>query len=208
MSSVSYELAQGLQRATVTRGLAAGPERFEGRSKYSSLSPNGRPSGVSAAGEGPAASILKGPVQFSEFLFEDFIVSAFPQSLADSGRGIVDPHPSTSRVFGATEKSIGESGVAPIDPSNGEGVLFSHNFIGALLAFASEVAIGELIAVEALMGTTVRSFKDGEGKAREASDVDFIGGKARGGANGVIIGVFDVGKMDIPVVLVFVIDHG
>ena len=98
--------------------------------------------------------------------------------------------------------------VAPIYPSNGEGVLFSHNFIGALLAFASEVAIGELIAVEALMGTTVRSIKDGEGKARKASDVDFIGGKARGGANGVVIGVFDVRKMDVPVVLVFVTDHG
>ena len=66
MSSVSYGLAQGLQRATVTRGLAAGPDRLEGRSRYSSLSPNGRPSGVSAAGEGPAESILKGPVQFSE----------------------------------------------------------------------------------------------------------------------------------------------
>ena len=47
-------------------GLAAGPERLEGRSRYSSLSPTGRPSGVSAAGEGPAASILKGPVQISE----------------------------------------------------------------------------------------------------------------------------------------------
>ena len=30
MSLASYGLAQGLQRATVTRGLAAGPERFEG----------------------------------------------------------------------------------------------------------------------------------------------------------------------------------
>ena len=96
----------------------------------------------------------------------------------------------------------------PIDPRNGEGVLFSHNFIGALLAFASEVAICELIAIEALMGTTVRSIKDGEGKVRETSDVDFIGGKARGGANGVVIGVFDVGKVDVPVVLVFVTDHG
>ena len=128
--------------------------------------------------------------------------------MGDSGGGIVDPYPSASRVFGATEKSIGESGVAPIDPSYGEGVLFSHNFIGALLAFANEVAIGELIAVKALMDTTVRSFKDGEGKAREASDVDLIGGKARGGANGVVIGVFDVGKIDVPVVLVFVTDHG
>ena len=107
-------------------------------------------------------------------------------------------------MFEATEKSIGESGVVPIDPSNGEGVLFSHNFIGTLLAFANEVAIGELIAVKALVDTTVRSFEDGEGNAR---DVDFIGNKARGGANGVVIGVFDVGKMDVPVVLVFVTDH-
>ena len=66
MSSASYGLAQGLQRATVTRGLEAGPERFEGRSRYSSLSPNRRPSRVSAAEERPTAIIFKGPVQFSE----------------------------------------------------------------------------------------------------------------------------------------------
>ena len=38
--------------------------------------------------------------------------------------------------------------------------------------------------------------------------MDFIGGKARGSANGVIIGVFDVGKMDVPVVLAFIANHG
>ena len=38
--------------------------------------------------------------------------------------------------------------------------------------------------------------------------MDFIGGEARGGANRVAIGVFDMGKMDAPVVLVFVTDHG
>ena len=97
--------------------------------------------------------------------------------MADSGGGIVDPYPSASRVFGATEKGIGESGVAPVDPTNGEGVLFAHDFIGASLSVASEVARGELIAIEVLMGTTVRSFEDGEGKAREASDVDFLGAR-------------------------------
>ena len=126
----------------------------------------------------------------------------------DSGGGIVDPYPSASRVFGATEKSIGESGGAPIDPSNGEGVLLAHDFIGALLSVASEVALGELIAIEALIGTTVRAINDSEGEAREASDVDFIGSKASGGADGVVIGVFDVGTMNVPVVLMFVADHG
>ena len=76
MSLASYGLAQGLQRTTVTRGLAAGPERLEGRSRYSSLSPNGRPSGVSAAGAGLAASILKGPVQFGESLSLRTLLSA------------------------------------------------------------------------------------------------------------------------------------
>ena len=57
MSSASYGLAQGLQRATVTRGLVAGPDRFEGRSRYNSLSPRGRPSGT---GKGPTAMSLRG----------------------------------------------------------------------------------------------------------------------------------------------------
>ena len=127
--------------------------------------------------------------------------------MGDSGGGIVDPYPSASRVFGATEKSIGESGVAPIDSSNGEGVLFAHTSIRAVLSVAREIAIGELIAIEALMGTTLQSIHNCNGEPREASDVDFIRGKARSGADGVVIGVFDVGKMDVPVVLIFVADH-
>ena len=83
--------------------------------------------------------------------------------MADSGGGVVDPYPSASRVFRAAEEGIGESGIAPVYPSNGEGVLFSHKFVGPLLTLASEVAIGELVAVEVLMGITVRSIKDGEG---------------------------------------------
>ena len=94
------------------------------------------------------------------FLFEDFIVSAFPQTLADSGGGVVDPYPSDSRVFGAAEEGFGKSGTAPVYPSNGESVLFSHKFVSALLTLASEVAICELVAVEVLVGTTVRAIKE------------------------------------------------
>ena len=128
--------------------------------------------------------------------------------MAHSGGGIVDPYPFASRVFGAAEEAIGDSGIAPVYPSNDEGVLLSHKFVGALLTLASEIAIGEMIAIDALMGTTVRSVKDGKGKVREASDVDLIGGKARGCANGVVISIFDVRKMDVPVGFVFVTDHG
>ena len=76
------------------------------------------------------------PIQ-REFLFEGFVVGAFPQTLADSGGGVLD------------------RGVAPIYPSDGEGVLFSYKFVRTLLALASKVAVGELVAIEVLMYTTV-----------------------------------------------------
>ena len=68
-------------------------------------------------------------------------------------------------------------------------ILFLYKFIRTLLALASKVAVGELVAIEVLMYTTVRSIKDGEREARQASNMDFIGGEARGGANGVVIGI-------------------
>ena len=76
MSPVSYGLAQGLQRTTVTRGLAAGPDMFEGRSRYNNLSPRGRLSGWLCAGEGPTAIILKGPVQLRESFSLRLLLSA------------------------------------------------------------------------------------------------------------------------------------
>ena len=38
--------------------------------------------------------------------------------------------------------------------------------------------------------------------------MDFIGGEVRGGANGVVIGIFNMGKVDVPVVLVFITNQG
>ena len=42
-----------------------------------------------------------------------------------------------------------------VDLSDSHDVLFSHKFISALLALTGEVAIDELVAVEALMSATV-----------------------------------------------------
>ena len=77
----------------------------------------------------------------------------------------------------------------PEQESKSGAILFSYKFIRTLLALPSKVAVGELVAIEVLMYTTVRSIKDGEREARQASNMDFIGGEARGGANGVVIGI-------------------
>ena len=110
--------------------------------------------GVGGLG-GTNSEYLEGssPIQ-REFLFENYVVSAFPQTLADNGGGVLDPNPSAGRVLGAAEEGIGE-GVAPIYPSDGEDVLLSYKFVRTLLALASKVAVGELVAIEVLMYTTV-----------------------------------------------------
>lgn len=123
-----------------------------------------------------------------EFLFENFAVSTLPEFLADGGGG-VNSSLTPSHVFGATKEGIGEGGVLPAYTSNGEGMLLSHDFVGALLALAVEVAIGELVMVEALLNAAVWSMIGGE----RVSNVYFIGGEAGGSASGVVIGVFDAG---------------
>ena len=41
-----------------------------------------------------------------------------------------------------------------------------RELVGALLPFSDKVAIGEMVAVKALMGSIVGAIKDGEGRAR------------------------------------------
>ena len=72
----------------MTRSLAAGSDRFEVRSRSNSLFPSGRPSGWFAAGKGTTAMMMKGPVQLREkFLFENFVIGVYAQSLSDGGGG-------------------------------------------------------------------------------------------------------------------------
>ena len=54
-----------------------------------------------------------------------------------------------------TEDCIGESRAAPVKTGDGEGVLFTHEFVGTFLALASKVTIREIAAVETLMSTAV-----------------------------------------------------
>ena len=75
--------------------------------------------------------------------------------MSESGGSGLHLNPPASCVFGATEKGVIERGVTPVYPGDCESVLFTHEFVGALLVLASKVATGEMVAVEALMSTAV-----------------------------------------------------
>ena len=77
------------------------------------------------------------------------------QSLSDGYRGVVRPNPPAGHVFGAAERGVGECIVSPVCAGDSEGELFTHEFVGALLALVSKVVIGEMVAIEVLMSTAL-----------------------------------------------------
>ena len=65
-----------------------------------------------------------------------------------------------------------------------------------------------MVPLEALVSTNVGEIEDGERKARETAHVDFNGSEPSGSADGVVIGILDVRKMDVPMGLLFAAHHG
>ena len=112
---------------------------------------------------------LKGacPVE-RKFLFEDFANGAFAQSLSDGSGCVVYPYPASSNVFRSAQERVREGGVAPVDASNFEGVLFTNEVVGSLLSFTGETAIGKMVAVKALVGSAVGAVEDVEVSVRYA----------------------------------------
>ena len=58
-------------------------------------------------------------------------------------------------MLGAEEESVGKGVSCARLPGGGEGVLFTHEFIDALLALASNVAICKMVAIKVWMSTAV-----------------------------------------------------
>ena len=76
------------------------------------------------------------------------------------------------------------------------------------MAAGGEVDVGWLVSIAALVLNNVGEIEDKEGEARETAHVDFIGSEPSGGVDGVVRGVLDVRKVDVPIGLVFATHHG
>ena len=100
-----------------------------------------------------------------DFLFENVVIDAFAHSLSYSGSGVVYPYTVASHIFGASKERVREGRVSRVYTSDCEGVLLSHELVGALLPVSCKVAIGEMVAVEALMGSAVGAVENGEREA-------------------------------------------
>ena len=143
-----------------------------------------------------------------EFLLEDLVVGIFVCLLMNCGRGVVGPYPAADGIFRAAVEGVGEGSVMAYGSGNGEGVLGTHEVISSLLALSGEVAVCKLVALEALMRSIMRAIKVREGEAWKAADMYFIRGEACSSTDGVVIGEFYEGEVNIPVVLAFVAHHG
>ena len=89
-------------------GLAVGPDRFDGRSRYKSLSPSGRPTGWLAAGEGPTATILKGHVQLRESFSLRTLSSAPLRSACRMVAAVLYTHTQPPATYLGLRRSVSE----------------------------------------------------------------------------------------------------
>ena len=99
-------------------------------------------------------------------MFKNVVVDAFAQSLSYGVGGVVHTYPATGYVFGAAKMRVQEGKVSSVYKSDCEGVLFTHELVGVLLPSSGKVTIGEMVAIETLMDSTVGAVEDGEGEAR------------------------------------------
>ena len=80
-------------------------------------------------------------------------------------------------------------------------MVFADDAVRALLTAGSEVKVGQLVPVEALASTNVGEIEDGEGEARKATDVYFVGGEPCSGVDGFVVCNLHVWELLVLVVL-------
>ena len=79
-------------------------------------------------------------------------------------------------------------------------MVFADDATRSLLTAGGEVEVSQLVPVEALVPAHVGEIEDGEGKARKAADVYFVGGEPCSGVDGVIVCAIHVWELHVPVV--------
>ena len=80
--------------------------------------------------------------------------------------------------------------------------------VGALLALGGEVAVVQVVTVEALVAVDVRGTEDRNTGTWKATQVYFVWGEPGRSVDGVVLGGLDVRQECMPVLLLFIASHG
>ena len=94
-------------------------------------------------------------------------MGTFLGALADGVRGVVDPCPAANGARGEWTEAVQNGAVAAGQLRSGDVVDFVDEAVGALLAFGGEVAVGQVVTVQALVAANV-----GGGQRPKAGDVE------------------------------------
>ena len=70
---------------------------------------------------------------------------------------------------------VGEGGVSAFHAENCEGMVLADDIVRPLLTVGRQVAVGEVIADQALVAENAGAFKDREREARKPAHVDLVG---------------------------------
>ena len=109
-----------------------------------------------------------------DFGLEDLGGRVGLRALADGERRSVHPRPAANVKFGGWTKSVGEGGVAAVHVSNGAGVVVADDIVRTLLVVRRQVAVGEVVADQALVAGKSSTLENREREARQTTHVDLV----------------------------------
>ena len=95
--------------------------------------------------------------------------------MANGGSRVVHPNPATISEFGDRAQCVGEGRVATFHARNCEGMAFADDIVRVLLKIGGQVAVGEVIAGQALVAEDAGAFKNREREVRKPAHVDLVG---------------------------------
>ena len=165
--------------------------------------------GVSEAGAGPTARVLKGPIQLRESFALSKAVSVSFLAPWRMVAGKLWTHVQPCTVYGGGHaKGVHNGAVATGQTRSGDGVEFAGEAVCILLVLGGEVAIAKVVMVQALVVANVGGVEQRQRETWKAAHVYFVGGEPGKSVDEVVVGGLDVVQQRVQVVLLLVDAHG
>ena len=118
-------------------------------------------------------------------------------ALANGTSSVVDSYSAAGGVDTKVFESAEKLRITALYAGDLERVLFANQRIRTPLAVSGEVAVYQVVAVEALVASGIVLFDDGEGNAGEVVDMHLVRRQTCSDADGVVVSKVHVWQVDL-----------
>ena len=117
------------------------------------------------------------------------------------------PCPNTRSEVRCWTQRVIEGGVSVVNTRNGEGVVCAVNVVCSVWPHGGQITIAQVVAGQTPVSHDASAVENREGELWESARVGLVGRQTRSRDDEIAIRAFDVGQMQVAIVLSLVDDH-